>query len=396
MSLCAARSYISTRRTRDPDPPERVTKDRWEVIRFTEPIQLSVANLVKLAKATDPRASSFAVHARNRCEVEIWGLVDQGGDYYDFINFESESGAQPPGVFLASIEGLGRLKARIGFQTIGDLRVERLVRETVDVLGTGPVGDALRGGVDAFESRVRREVGDDMFERRGHWPISLTANWTETLARILLRAQRYGHGGAVLITPDVSQAELNVKHAIEYDRLRRSLDDQATATIRAVDASDEIFEIMEGDEDEMPVLLYLDNSVEENKRDESRGALDGAIWFVSLLTRIDGLVLLRPDLEVRGFGVEITSASVPASLLLALDSSAGQTQPIEYTRWGTRHRSMMRYCWAIPGSVGFVLSQDGDVRVMTRIADAVVVWENPLLQMELDDQEPDDADAPAI
>jgi hypothetical protein len=105
---------------------------------------------------------------------------------------------------------------------------------------------------------------------------------------------------------------------------------------------------------------------------------------------------LRPDLEVRGFGVEITSASVPASLLLALDSSAGQTQPIEYTRWGTRHRSMMRYCWAIPGSVGFVLSQDGDVRVMTRIADAVVVWENPLLQMELDDQEPDNADAPAI
>jgi hypothetical protein len=43
-----------------------------------------------------------------------------------------------------------------------------------------------------------------------------------------------------------------------------------------------------------------------------------------------------------------------------------------------------------------VLSQDGDVRVMTRIADAVVVWENPLLQMELDDQEPDNADAPAI
>ena len=377
----------------DPDPPERITKDRWEVVRFAEPIQLSVANLVKLAKATDPRASSFAVHARSRDEVEIWGLVDQGGDYYDFINYESESGAQPPGVFLASIEGLGRLKARIGFQTIGDLRIERIVKETVDVLGAGPLGDALRVGIDAFESRVRDEVGDDMFDVRGHWGVSLTADWIKTLSRVLLRARRYGHGGAVLITPDSSQSELNVKHAIEYDRLRRSLDDQAQAAIRAVAASDEIFGIMEREEDEMPVLLYLDNSVEENQRDDSRSALDGAIWFVSLLTRVDGLVLLTPNLEVGGFGVEITSASPPAGVLIALDSHATQTEPIEYTRWGTRHRSMMRYCWAIPGSIGFVLSQDGDVRVMMRIADALIVWENPLLQMELDDRESDDEGA---
>jgi hypothetical protein len=94
--------------------------------------------------------------------------------------------------------------------------------------------------------------------------------------------------------------------------------------------------------------------------------------------------LLNPDLSVRGFGVEITVAGEPDSLRLAADADAEDTIELPYTRWGTRHRSMMRYCWAVPNSVGFVLSQDGDVRAMTREDDALVVWENPLLQLEID------------
>lgn len=33
-------------------------------------------------------------------------------------------------------------------------------------------------------------------------------------------------------------------------------------------------------------------------------------------------------------------------------------------RFGTRHQSMMRLCFARPGSVGFVVSQDGNVRAI--------------------------------
>ena len=339
----------------DPDPPERIVKDRWEVTSFATPVQLTVANLVKLAKATDPRTSSFAVHPRSGTEIEIWGLVDQGGNYHDFINFDTESGSQPPGVFLASIEGLARLKARIRFETIAELRIERIVQETVDVFEDGPVRSVLQPSLDAFGAHIRNAVGDEIFERRSHWITSLESDWIQTLCRLLLRARRYGHGGALLVTPDDSLSELNIKHAIEYNRLRTSLDDQAQATVLAVDASDEISDIMESEEPEMPVLLYLENSVEESNRDDSRSALDGAIWFVSLLTRVDGLVLLTPDLAVRGFGVEITSSDAPTTVLLALDPHATQTSPIEYTRWGTRHRSMMRYCWKTSGSVGFVL-----------------------------------------
>jgi hypothetical protein len=44
--------------------------------------------------------------------------------------------------------------------------------------------------------------------------------------------------------------------------------------------------------------------------------------------------------------------------------------------FGTRHRSMMRHCAAYPDSVGFVVSQDGDVRAISRVGEQIVLWDN--------------------
>src|SRR3989454_10048580 len=46
----------------DPKPPGRIVKDRWRYIRLNNPIPLTTSNLVKLARASDPRTSSFAVY----------------------------------------------------------------------------------------------------------------------------------------------------------------------------------------------------------------------------------------------------------------------------------------------------------------------------------------------
>ena len=36
----------------------------------------------------------------------------------------------------------------------------------------------------------------------------------------------------------------------------------------------------------------------------------------------------------------------------------------------------MRYCFAHPGSLGFVISQDGEIRAMTRVGAQLIIWEN--------------------
>jgi hypothetical protein len=42
---------------------------------------------------------------------------------------------------------------------------------------------------------------------------------------------------------------------------------------------------------------------------------------------------------------------------------------------------MMRYCYDKPGSLGLVVSQEGDIRAMTRIDDRLVLWENIDVQL---------------
>ena len=37
---------------------------------------------------------------------------------------------------------------------------------------------------------------------------------------------------------------------------------------------------------------------------------------------------------------------------------------------------MMRYCFAHHGSLGFVISQDGEIRAMTRVGARLIIWEN--------------------
>ncbi len=140
---------------------------------------------------------------------------------------------------------------------------------------------------------------------------------------------------------------------------------------------------MDKDAEDMPVGLYLDEVVAGYHLEEIRNELGGVIWFISLLTRVDGLVLLNQNLEVQGFGVEITEAEEPSEIYTAGDVWASDylLKKVDYQQYGTRHRSMMRYCAKYPGSVGFVISQDGDVRVMTNVDGRLIVWENIQLQL---------------
>lgn len=189
------------------------------------------------------------------------------------------------------------------------------------------------------------------------------------------------------MTPDNSFAGLNIKYQIDYSRLRAALHTHALVKIREPFASDKIFEnYLDQDADEIPLDLYLDETVSGNELSENRSELDGTIWFISLLTRVDGLVLMSPTLEVKGFGVEIMYSDEPSEVFAARNRNGTVTglRRVDYNHYGTRHRSMMRYCAQVPNTLGFVISQDGDVRVITQVSGKLVMWENIKLQHHYD------------
>ena len=149
------------------------------------------------------------------------------------------------------------------------------------------------------------------------------------------------------------------------------------ATILKTHADDSIWEDISNDELVVSASDHLDEEVAREEQEEAESEMDGAVWFIACLSRVDGLVLMNPDLSVEGFGTIVTVETELELVFAAQDEFADPTRrvPLSPDDFGTRHRSMMRYCISYPGSVGFVISQDGDVRAMTTIANDLVVWD---------------------
>jgi len=102
--------------------------------------------------------------------------------------------------------------------------------------------------------------------------------------------------------------------------------------------------------------------------------------FLASLARVDGLIWVDSRLKLKGFGVEITNREDPAQAFMAMDAKAKTTTKLDLNHFGTRHRSMLRYCAANPNGVGFIVSQDGDVRAATQFEDKVILWDNIRIQ----------------
>jgi hypothetical protein len=365
----------------DPEPPKTPPHDRWSCVSLSEPVPIGTKNFIKLAAASDPRTSALAVHETQDGRMVVWGLIDQGNHYNDYVNFDSDTGPERPGIFQASIVGVGHIVAHIEYEKVAELRQNYLVRSVMDVLEAGPVAKVLTKGL---RSHLRKNPPEDFPIEANDWQTSLVSSALSSIRRLLLRVQTIRHGGAFLISPDKGRQELSIKYAVTYNRLRSALERHEELQVREFFASDIVVdEYLDKDRKNVPTWLYLDEIIAVHDLEEVRSELRSIIWFTSLLTRVDGLVLLNPGLDVQGFGVEITVREEPQEVFVAGDVEATESllRKVDYQLYGTRHRSMMRYCAKYPGSVGLVISQDGDVRVMTRVEGRLVVWENIRVQL---------------
>jgi hypothetical protein len=367
----------------DPKPPRNPVKDRWSYVPFAEPISFSVASLVKIAKSTGLTTSSFVVWPGADDALFIWGLVDQQNRFHKFLNRNAEVEAERPGLFQASVEGIGVVVVYVRYEKVAELRINELIRNSLDLFSAGPVRDLLNPGIDWHLQTIRNSIPDDICPEAGEMDESHTQQWLSVLCRVVLRVQKLKNGGAILITPDTIAPErtvsgLNFKYSIDYERLQTSLESNAVTKIKSDYLEKNLLNLSEAKSKEVPSSLYFQLRRFEKDLRAGKNEIDGVIWFIALLTRVDGLVVMDSNLAVRGYGVEITTPEEPANLFIASDRMAtpGKLRPASYNHFGTRHRSMMRYCFQNPGSIGFVVSQDGEVRVITKVEDSLVMWEN--------------------
>ncbi len=371
-------AFIDRKRP-DQHPPERVVPDRWRVFPLTDDLPLTVRNLVKLSTAVDPWGSTLAVDTNSKGKLRIWGLIDQGVHYSTFVVKEASSAPEMPGMFQVLIQGTGEIAVYKAYILLGSLKQDSLVKGQQRVFQSGPVHLKLMKSIKEFQRQVRKKAGEKLYDERGHWNESLESNWISALCRILIGIHKYGHGGAVLISDNSSG--LNPKYLLNYDRLADALLRASVLSIQHTSYADVIHEkYLNQQADEIPTDLYLDESVAGTELNDTNDELTGCVRFLASLSRVDGLIWLDSHLRLKAFGVEITVREEPHKVVMAENSRATKTKKLTVNQYGTRHRSMLRYCAAYPNSMGFVVSQDGDVRAITHTGNHVVLWDNVRIQ----------------
>jgi hypothetical protein len=306
---------------------------------------------------------------------------------------EAEDGAPPPGAVQIQINGTGDLSIYRGARFVARLKLDSLMRSEPDIFLSGPVRDGLWPGFQKHLASVggafglaglNAEPGSsfDLTERVYYSESYITQlvnssafSWFGALCRLLINITRYRHGGAILITP--SSDDLNITYPIRYPRLRTSL---VHSTVWAMKEFDLFFEFWPSRRrKEIKTELYKKWHKAGRNREDYDSELAGCIRFIAALSCVDGLILADSDLMIRGFGVEIlTKTEVDEVYVSSLaDPEHNSLRRVSSKNFGTRHRSMFRYCYAHDGSVGFVISQDGDLRAIRRVGDQLIVWENP-------------------
>ncbi len=355
------------------------------VLPTTEPVPFDVRNLVKLSSATDGRTSSLAVYPDADETLRIVGLVDEGKGHGQQRN-HAGGGFLLPGVFRLTALDVARVAAHVDMQLVAELNGRELTGRPLDVFSRGPILAKIAAGFEArLQERSSEPGGEALLELDQVARKYMLLDWTIAIRRLLLRTQGYRHGGALLLSPEPPpEQDLKVKYRLPYDRLGRGLAEQFVRELGYSHASEALLEVR-GQTSQQTGEVFsraIRDIVTRNDHDDSEEEVDGTIWFLSLLTRVDGLLTMDYRLEAYGFGAEILNNREPSAVLIARDELGSDTVPGSYEQWGTRHRSMMRYCASHPAATGFVVSQDGDVRAMTQVDGDLVVWDGVLLQRD--------------
>ncbi len=363
----------------DCEPPPRRSAENPAIVRFERPLRFDVRTLQKLGRAAEPAVASLAVYGDRKRGLFVWGMLDQGLDHGppQAGNASPETPvADWPEVLRVVVTGPGNLAVYCRGALLASLVQNTLVEQHHAVLWAGPVHAILRENLRAWlADQARRCVGP------GHAAAAIAADRPpqptdpdedqreeqfvgraiRALGSVLAGIRGHRRGGGLLIVPHDSLDGLSVGYLARYDRLPTALADLIECRLRR----------------------HRPRSAEQTagflaELEKRQGEVAGAIRLMAALSGAGGVVLLERGLGVRGFGVEIRVEDSLGDVFLACDvrASATRLRRAELAHFGARQQALIRYCAKNPGSLGLVVSRDGDVQAVTLLDGKVILWEN--------------------
>ncbi|MEY4484810.1 MAG: hypothetical protein RL693_2262, partial [Verrucomicrobiota bacterium] len=250
----------------------------------------------------------------------------------------------------------------------------------------GPRMDVFQSSllIDRFVHLRRRMVGELSSESL---PTTLEFEAYAELAhlialqfikRVINLVRTSGHGGTLVFLPegkeglDVAARWIDCKYAAEPDAAGLRFRSLLRMMIRRVGQ-----------------LSAEGSTVEEawhvfrNSRDPELDHLEEAFFelarLFSDLMQVDGALVLDQRLCLIGFGGEIRVDRNVLQVGHAHDLEGNHVNSWNVRGDGTRHRSVYRLCSVEPNVIGFVISQDSQVRMIANVNDSVIFWSHTVI-----------------
>lgn len=176
-----------------------------------------------------------------------------------------------------------------------------------------------------------------------------------TWVRILAKVCNARHGGTLLVVPEGAKASdfVRFKYSMQSDLLKAAITKRARYEPGLSN----------------PLARRGLPGAEVDDAHFCDRDLARVVDLVASLAAVDGAVVFREELTLLGFGAEILDLrTVRDDEIVEYGRHPQGTPPNRpLNSFGMRHRSAFRFCQAIEGSLAFVISQDGDLRVFANV-----------------------------
>jgi hypothetical protein len=324
--------------------PER-TELTGPLIRFDTCVPCDSGALVRLAPCIGLTTRFLAVGPDEKRKLQIWGIGDylllpdpRVGNGSEYQVLARVSGRQ------ISILGPGMLRVASKTRTI-ELQGGRITF-LVSVHRAPPVREWMEavaldlGGADEVRSRACGSMVGRM------------------MSDVLESIARERHGGCILVFPDrpVDPKRVKILYQLDSNVLRTTVERRAAFTRSGLAAR------------------TAKGGLNENVAVQLEADFSRAVDLVHSLASVDGAVVLGGDLQLIGFAAKIEAEACP---LVECRFDGRPPEQIDMKKFGTRHQSAAGLCKAMPGTIAFVVSQDGSIRVFrcSRRDEPVVAWD---------------------
>jgi hypothetical protein len=356
----------------DNGPPDGV-----HAVRFSVPKKLTPNEIKRISPAASFFHSVVAVWPDRDKGLRVWGILNTGPRWLNLV----AGGRKPLGYDMAfpiiHVRDPGWLHFYHSYNLLAEWRGRDFHGPRMDVFQSPLLSERFaelrRSMVEGMdEGCLPPTLDTDAYAEISHL-ISL-----QFIKRIINLVRTSGHGGSLVIMP---AGEKGLESATRWvDCKYSAVPDQSGLRFRHLLQS-----IIRRVGQLCPENSTVEHAWEvfRNSHDPELDRLEEAFFelarFFSDLMQVDGALVLDQRLRVIGFGGEIRVDQNVFQVGQAHDLEGTHVSSWNVQNDGTRHRAVYRLCAVEPEMIGFVISQDSQVRMIANIEGAVTFWAHTVI-----------------